>query len=214
MELLRKVDLDFFINRTSIKSLINNHKVKAIGLFNDRNNFNSHLDFYSDYIYNLYVDNKNIIDVYGSPVIIVSSIQPQRNRVMVNTSGFQGERGSFNRIRKLQAKPISKKYDNGIENYEFEPVSDMIGYKLKSLVNFQNFNKDMTKIGNFFDSDVKFTFSVLDLVEKEIKVEVEKDFIVFNNLRYKINSIIPERYFNNEIFSISFECSFEKPKAG
>lgn len=212
MEILREVNLDFFISRTTIKSLLNKHRTKSIGIYKDKHNFNSHLDFYSDYIYSLYVDNKEIVEVYGSPVLVVSSVNQERNRVMVDTTGFQGARGNLNRIRKLQPKSIEKEYENEIKNYEFEQNSDMVKYRLKSLVNFQGMDIDITKVGNYFSGDAKFTFSVLDLVEKKVDINVERDFIIFSNLRYKIKKFIPEKYFNNEIFLISFDCELEKPK--
>lgn len=214
MEVSKEINLQYFLERTTIKSLINKKKVNSLGILKDKKNFDSHLDFYSDYVYSLYVDNKELVEVYGSPVLVVNSVKGARNRVMVDSTGFQGPRGNFNRIRKLNTKEISNKYVNEFKNYEFEEGSDMLGYKLKSLVNYQNFSKDMTKVGNYFTGVVKFTFSTLDLVEKNVDIEVERDFIVFKNIRYKINSIIPEKYLNNEIFLLSFECDIEKPKVG
>jgi hypothetical protein len=206
---LNSVDLNFFLQRSSIKSILNRKKL-ATNFNIEKQNFSSNTDFYSDYIYDLYLESYELVDVLGSPIYIERSLTEYRDRTIQDVSGVNRIRGQFTTIRKAEPVPRSKDYKNEFNNYEFENEGSKV--KIKAIVDFGDFDKTPTRVGNFINKSVRFTLSTLDLVEKNINLRIESDMVRFQGDRYKIVLIRPEKYFNNEIFSLTLECTIESPE--
>ncbi|GIW22574.1 MAG: hypothetical protein KatS3mg068_1581 [Candidatus Sericytochromatia bacterium] len=205
-----KIDLEKYYDSLTLKSLINSKKINNISYKNDKRNFYSERDFHSDYVIQMYLDSKELVDFLGSYVYIVKSLDEPRNRVLKDVTGNKGARGSLNHIRSTSPKEVINSYNNITKNPDFKDDSEMIKYKIKSIIDEGDSTRIDTKTGNYINSNVKFFFSTLDLFEKGVKIELEKDFIYHNNERYKIVLVRPEKYFNNEVFLFSFECEKEK----
>lgn len=215
MQVFKKIDLEDYIKRSNIKSVLNRKRLNT-GLFSEKANFNSSNDFHSDYFYDLYMRYKELVDFYGEPVILMKSHSKDRNRVLSDTRNLHLERGSFQHIRRtypIEANKNNsdKSYLNITNNPEFLDDSKMLKYKLKSIVSHQNSNQTDTKIGNVINSSITFYFSMLDLFEKNVGVDIESILIYYDSVLYKVNALNIESYFNTDIFYISLQCQKNIP---
>jgi hypothetical protein len=211
---MEKIDLNFFLLRSSIKSIINRRKKESLKIRDYPRNYHSETDFYSDYIYDLYKDYYELVDFYGSYVYILNSVQSKGSRNLVDISGHNDARGAFQRIRSYERQEIKKMYENIPKNYDFQENSEMIKYKVKAIVSYDTYEKDYTGKGNYLDSTAKFSFSTLDLFEKGIQIDPNITFIFSDGVKYRVSSITKEKYLNNEIFLISVNGKKEMAKLG